>query len=596
MIRSATTYVLLFLALPAQADPFRLSNSSVFGLGTSELEESGGPFIEELGLQDAFRAQSRAVELLGNEFSRAATQGLIDAQETPSQSNQTDISGNLGERANLSVINGIDRDIATSPNVPPTATGAICLSDRDVDVANWGDAKDHRQLGKLRTQAIAENGDVTSKGALKLARFYLAMGFGSEAKDLARLVESPRDSDIVMALADIIDTGTSDSPALKGQVFCEGAVALWAALAQPLSNDEVPKSTNAILSAFSNLPFHLRVHLGPHLPERFRKAGLNEQARKVLNATLRSGPKSVESKLAKAKLELSGPKPVQARNELVDISNGTDVSAAKALLELLEDAQRDQRPPDVAWVEDVPSLVRATEGTEIASALNLAGLMGLIRLSRFDDVRLALKEDAPGLTDLTRSSLAASALSEAAEVASDAEFIRSVIGFPKYIDDISLERNERFQIAERLASLGLFQRAASFLPRLPASVSERRTTSAVLSNLGQTASAIEVIEDEPQELLPELGELYAQRGYIQEALASFSDGGQNEVATRLAIQAGEWDWVAQNGDDNTSAATQALRSSIETDTGLPINGALIRQSEKRRDQAKKLLSALEAKE
>lgn len=589
-----TTALFLFLALPVQADPFSLSESSIFGLGTSTSEESHGPYIEELGLQEAFRAQSRAVELLGNEFSRAATQGLIEAQEAPIQTNQTDISGNLGERANLSVTNGIDRDIAASPNVSPTAAGAICLSDRDVDVANWGDAKDSKQLGKLRTQAIAENGEITSKGALKLARFYIAMGFGSEAKKLARYVKNPSDIDLMIALADIVDTGGSDSPALKGQIFCDGAVAMWAALAKPLSENEAPKSTNAILAAFSSLPFHLRVHLGPHLAERFRKAGLGEQARNVLNATLRSGPKSVESKLAKAKLELSGPKPIQARNELVEISNGTDVSAAKALLELLEDAQSDQRQPEVAWVEDVPSLVRATQGTDVASELNLAGLMGLISLDRFDDVRLALKKEAPGLTDLTRSRLAANALSKAAKDGSDEAFIRSVVGFPKYIDENTLERNERFEIAERLARLGLFQRAASFLPRLPESITERRTTSKVLSNLGQTASAIEVIEDQSQELLPELGVLYARTGYIQEALASLSDGDQNEVATFLAIQAGEWDWVAENGTHDASFATQALRNSIELDTAQPINAALIKQAETRRDQAIRLLKALDS--
>ncbi|CAN0600708.1 unnamed protein product, partial [Ectocarpus sp. 12 AP-2014] len=162
--------------------------------------------------------------------------------------------------------------------------------------------------------------------------------------------------------------------------------------------------------------------------------------------------------------------------------------------------------------------------------------------------------------------LAANALSKAAKDGSDEAFIRSVVGFPKYIDKNTLERNERFEIAERLARLGLFQRAASFLPRLPESITERRTTSKVLSNLGQTASAIEVIEDQSQELLPELGDLYARTGYIQEALASLSDGDQNEVATFLAIQAGEWDWVAENGTHDASFATQALRNSIELDT------------------------------
>ena len=588
--------VFLSALVPAHADPLDTANFPLFGLGTTELEESGTLLIEELGLPGAIQTQSRAVELLGNEFSRAASQGLIDAQETPSRSTQSEISGALGDRSNLSVVTGIDRDILTSPNVPPTAEGAICISESKVDVAGWGDANDPKQLGKLRTQAIAENGDITTSGALRLARFYIALGFGAEAKAMVKHVKSSNDQELITALANIIDFGESDNDVLQGQIFCQGSVALWAALAKPMSAGEFPASTNDILKSFSKLPYHLRAHLGPLLAERFRKAGMDEQARNALNAILRSGAKSVESTLTSAKLGLTGTRPEVARQQLVELSNGTDVTAASALLELLEDAHRNNRKPVADWVEDVPSLVRATEGTDVAAKLNLAGLRGKISLHRFDDVRLALNEEGPGLTELTRAELGAKALAAATEFASDEEFLRSAIGLTKFFENSALSSSDRFALAQRLNNLGLSQQAALYLPDQPATIAERRTSSDVLSDIGDVSSAIAIIEEQPEDLLPELAGLQAQDGDVDQALESFSASGQVNAATFLAIQSGNWDWVTQNGIETAADATQALLSPLPSDADTLVNGALIKQAQTRRTQAERLLNSLNSDE
>ena len=593
MIRTTAIVTSVLFAISSHAEPFDISDPSGLPFDLAAPQPSDHLLIKELGLPGEINGQSRAVELLGNEFSRAAAQGLVDAQETPSQSIPVEASGAMSDRSNLSVITGIDRDISISPHVPPTDAGVICLSDRDVDLTQWGDASDHMLLGKLRSEAIAENGDITPSGALKLARYYLVLGFGAEAIDLAQYTKDAKDRAIIEAIADIVDFGETDSAAMEGQIFCKGFVALWAALAQPIAEDQIPNSTNDIIRAFASLPYHLRAHLGPMLAGRFRVAGLNEQARSVLNAVLRGGTKSAEAALANAKLGLTGANPDLAREELAALSNGTDLNAAKALLELLEDADKDGQKPNVKWVEDVPSLVRATQGTEISLRLNIAGLKGKINLGQLDDVRLAIHKDGPGLTGSVRTEIAKRALIAATRIASDEVFIRSIIGFQKHLDINDLGRENRYALAERLSQIGLYNRAVAYLPQNPSTNDERSIASSVLSGVGQTLAAIDALEGQQDDFLPELGLLHAEKGDPQQALNLLSQGGEFDEATLLAIQTGDWDWVMRNGNDTAAKATQTLRTPLTTDSTQPINGALLTQSETRRLQAETLLNTLE---
>lgn len=600
MIARVLFVCLASILLPAQADaqvtdPFPgLDAASVTSSETQGIR--GGFFINELGIGGPLRAQSRAVELLGSEFSRAAAQGLIEAQERPSQIGITPGPGTPDDRANLSVVTGIDRDIAILTNVPPTASGAVCVSNEDVDLTRWGDPSDRELLGKLRSAAIAENGDITSSGAKDLARYYLALGFGAEAVALAPYIDSKGTRDIINAIAEILDKGQSNSSVLEGQIFCDGAVSFWAALAQPISPQHVPRDASHILNTFSGLPFHLRSHLGPLLADRLRDAGLEDMARNALNAVTRGGTQTDDSKLVSAKLGLSGTRPDLSRKELLELSRGTDETAAKALLELLQDALTREAQPDPAWVDDVPSLVRATEGTAISAELNLAGLRGLISLARFDDLRLALNEEGPGLTDISRRQLAARGLSEAAEKATDVVFLRSALGLAKIAEPQDIDRENRTSISARLVNLGLADLAAGFLPDAPTSIEERRTASQVRAAAGELSTAVSLLEPAASELPTEIGQLLAQTGETERALSSLLDGGAENAATRLAIQTGNWDWVERSGLPPASEAAQALRAAPSTDATSPQNGRLLNLAQTRREQAARLLELVESTE
>ncbi|NNE78747.1 MAG: hypothetical protein HKN18_00605 [Silicimonas sp.] len=560
--------------------------------------------IEELGFVDLGATSDHSVDFIGREFSRAASQGMVDAdpmsRRSPHSSGAVD-TADLEGRTNLSIITAFDRGfVVPRDEVSATHEGSVCFSNSDVDLLSWGDTTDMRYLGKLRGAAVAEDGGISPDGARALARYYIALGFGSEAEIAAGAMDDERSGALLLAMAQIMDHGFSQSSILQGQILCDGKVALWAALAGPIDPSYIPTSTEEILSTFSALPPHLRAHLGPLLAERLRAVGLEDDARRAVNAVARGGLQSNESELVAARLRLAGTRHNEARDVLSDLSNGTDVTAAEALLELLEDAERRGMAPNPAWVEDAPSLTRATEGTDVAVELNLAGLRGRIVLGQFDELRNALSLSSPGLNDQTRGALSASALIAAAEVAEDVAFIKSEIGFSKLVDVQSMTRDGRYAVALRLLSLGLAERAKAYLPDVPASPIERTATAEVLFATGRTGEAITLLAGrlEP-EAAEKLGMIYARDGQDGLAVNAFEGGGHLDQAAKAAIRAGEWNWIAARELEGASGQlSEAMRGLLaeqddQNASNGPENGALVRASQVRRSQIRALLAETE---
>ena len=564
--------------------------------------ETGLDVLEVLGFSMRSEGESQAIALLSRELSRAASQGLVEPESDPDTRETSDAplpEAGLSGRSNISVVTGLDRDLqALRDRLPPTHQGARCISDSEVDLAQWGDTSDFSTLGRLRRDAAAENGDILPVGARAIARYYIALGFGSEAANTASFMEEGLQKDLIEAMAEIVDHGFSAARILDGQIHCDGKVALWAALARPISSEQPPASTDMILSTFSALPSHHRAHLGPVLAERLRSVGLEDAARNAVNAVARGGLQSNESELVTARLELGGTRPDLARDTLVDISNGTDIAAAEALLELLEDAARREMAPNPSWVEDAPSLARATEGTEVAAPLNLAGLRGRIALGQFDEVRAALADDTPGLNDGTRNVLAISALAHAANDADDAMFLRSELGLSPRVTIDDMTRRQRFDVAARLLDLGLPRRAAPYVATLPATLDEAETLAEVYLQTGQPDRAIDVLSNVVEGQTPrKLGEILSATGEVETAILAFERSGAMDAAVQAAIRAGNWAWIAENGsDDGNGILSETARAflappAVPVNPNDPGNGLLVKSSRALRKHAAELLGA-----
>ena len=569
------------LPLPAAPDPITLHAPRAIGSAFGQRPE----------MSDA------AIDMLAHALARAASQGLVDAAlEAARQhgSSPTQLPDRPDPRGNLSVATGFDGAIPSDlAAIPPTPSGRTCIPNQQIDVASWGEVDAAPLLGRLRTEAIAEDGSVTSKGASALARYYIFLGFGAEAKNASAFMRTSRDREIIRALADIMDRGKSAADVLRGQVGCEGLVSLWALLALPPDLSLVPESTDDALAAFSALPPHLRTHLGPLLSERLHDAGLPEKARTAINAVTRGGTRTEESRLAQARLDLGGTHAPVARDVLADLSNGTSVTAAGALLELLADAEMRGMAPNPSWVEDVPSLVGALEGTEIAERLNIAGLKGLIALGRYDEFRQEIAGSSPGLTPALRKELAVKAVEAALRAGDDQQFLKTEIALSTLVRTVDLPRASRREIAERLNAIGLSTRSAAYIEGSPETFEELVTTVRVMTRNGAERAAVELVrgvEMEAKEAV--LAEALVAAGDDRGAIAAYEKAGQIDHARAAAVRTGSWTWIAENGEDRLAVAARELLKPAEAQpAGDPgENAALIAATRARREEMRALLS------
>ncbi|MEM6386077.1 MAG: hypothetical protein AAF718_07555 [Pseudomonadota bacterium] len=539
---------------------------------------------------------SVAVDLLSRAFARAAAQGLIDPSSDISSfamSPSSKESSKLRERINVTAKTGFDRAIHSNlRKVPPTTEGSICFSNDQIDIASWGDLEEPNMLGRLRGDLIAESGTVQPNGALALAKYYLFLGFGAEARKATLFIPEGSDRELIRALADIMDTGMTSSSILRGQVGCRGAVALWAVLFLPVDEMIGPTSADDVLSTFSALPAHLRTHLGPSLAKRLQAVGLPEEARIAINAVTRAGQNTDESELASARLELDGIHSQVARETLAELSTGTSITAAGALLELLKDAEERGMPPNPNWVDDAPTLVDALEGTDIAAELNIAGLQGLIALGRYDEFRLKIVEPSPGLSVESRRVISTLAMKSAALSANSSDFLKTEIGLSRLVPPDALDRETRLLISRRLTNLGLASRATIYLPANPTSSDEYTLTAQVLKELGNPEGAITLLESRPTlDGADVLGDALMTAGDARAAIAAYENANDVDSATSIAMQIGDWSWLARNGLDEISSIARALvdpKNPDEQNTTSP-NGRLILSSQARRSEIENLL-------
>lgn len=498
----------------------------------SQLSE-GTPEFDE-------RQPQSAVADLGKEFSRAIAQGLVDPifpgtfqTEPAAPTNGTETA-----RPNIDARTAIDDFFRPSDGIASASPApSSCIRNSSIDVAAWALEVPVLGVGSSRSLIIGDNGLVDEEAVLRLSRQYIALGFGAEALAVARLLPDGREKKIIAALGHILDGREGEFEVLSGQLECPGAVAFWALLSKPVRNVDLPKSTDGILETFSGLPKHIRSNLGPLFSDRLRQAGEPEDARIALNAVSRVGGGSRRQDLTASRLGLLGTNADKARTELRRLSKNTDLTAAEALFDLLLDAQNRGVSPEPDWVDDAPSLIRATQGTSVADNLSVAHLRSSIALNRFDFVRRSIFLKVPGVTEQVAKRLAAEALVAAAVTAGDDTFLRSEVGFTLYAAPEDFKAEERVKIASRLLSLGLAERAMAYLAEENSDIDYQKTKARALLSMDMAQEALE---------LTELGQLPDIRAAAldqllrpKEAASIYADLGETNLAARRALQAGD---------------------------------------------------------
>lgn len=324
-------------------------------------------------------AETEAVVL--EQIARAATQGMIDADmsriEREVQSATDPLPAPEAEvvtptpfpvpppavapRSHVSIETAVDRAIPRyGQDVPAAEGGSICIDPSYFDIASWGkNNASWPDIGAYRSQLIGEFDRADGNAITNLARYYLFLTFGAETKALLRQFPSVAERpDILEAMADIMDRGSAKNPdMLAEQMACDGATALWAALAQPRLTLGMPINTKAVTLAFSALPAHLRRHLGPGLGQKFLDMGDEVAAQRIHNAIKRGVQDDIpELGLLSARLDLVDGRGEAAASVLAQSEDQDGEALAEVLIakvQTLIDLGQSIPPDEIALLQSL---------------------------------------------------------------------------------------------------------------------------------------------------------------------------------------------------------------------------------------------------
>ncbi len=458
----------------AQPLPAELPSATVKAAERQErIDAIAAGIIESLG-----RAGSQGLLELATEPSSAPAVGTTVPSPTPNEAHSGEAmqptapsplptalqADPLGSVTGFTVQTSIDRDrpraVATPSNVNPE--GLACLPDTDFAINSWGDDRDFStQIADRRARLTGEF-DLMPEGAIEeLAKTYLYFGFGREARQALELDgRRSRERDVLSVIGAVMEGDADPVHVLRNHLSCDGAVALWALLAERGETGGRPINTDAVRQAYSALPDDLRTYLGPMLAQSLIAAGQPEAARQVLGA---SDPKVTEippeAKLAIADVAVEQGDQATAITELAGMAKDDPRMTPEALAKLFELALDEHRSitPDLLLLSQ--SLRFEYRDDPAKGRLAAAEARLLSQSGNFAPALELVQNPANALAPETQATLHADIVGDIRRNGDDPTFLRYALGgFP-----FSLPAEEENLVAARLLGLGFPEQAASLL-------------------------------------------------------------------------------------------------------------------------------------
>ena len=520
-----------------------------------------------------------ARDVLLQELSRAAGQGLVEVVQperpllptdpAPAPEPVAHLPGSepvaeANDHVTIKAETSIDRDALLEPpteNVTPD--GVACLSDDSFALSEWGDKSPPAQQIADRRQSLIGEFDAATPGAVAaLARLYLYLGFGAEARETLRAfdVRVPG-SDLLETMAAILDDGTPEPGRLTAMAACDGAAALWAVLAVPQLILGEPVNTKAVIRNFSGLPVHLRRLLGPKLGNRFLAIGDEATARTIQDAVTRaSGDIGAEARLMNAKLQLTQDNKSAAATELAGVV-AEDGSASPEALILLIETQIDQGTTVAdATVDTAAALAFEHRGTPLGSQLARIEVLATAASGDFDGAFATLAVQTGVGPGAAPTELDEDLFALLETKADDATFLRHLFGATDRLVEADLSRGLRQALTARLVALGFPDQARSVLAAAPApKAADRLLLAQIALAMNDPGAALRNIEGMTA---PEAATIRADAlsdfGYHARAAGAFEDAGNTTRAVSAGWRAGDLATVSALGTPQQREAVAAL--------------------------------------
>lgn len=546
------------------------------------------PGIDPLGEQQ-MRVQEMEEALFG-QVGRAVSQGLLQANlpdtelaaEATERLKSTQVSikesvaptlpspPEVADTQHVSVQTAVDRDLkqSNSSNVG-LESDAFCPPEEFLDIRNWGEPPLNGLLfSELRSQALGEFDQPNNSGVEKLAKYYLYLSFGAEAKViLDEFGVFVPNSGVLRVISDVMDNGYSDAYGTLGELSeCTGAAGFWAAIASKEFDQDQEILGPQIASYFSGLPVHLRQHLGPELSERFISIGAVEIAKLIQNAISRvEGDHGDAFDLLDVEMQISEGNFENVVESLDTIAKRDGPAAADALIRMIEVHFEQGTSIDQKTAELAEVLTIEHRGTPLEASLVRASILA----------RISSGNPSLALTSLARSNtksllsaddqrkLINTAALEFTMIFDDLSFAKEALTLKDTEADIYLTDDTKFQISSRMLNIGFVEIASRFTNfKDNLTEKERLLLGKIAVRAGSDTDAlIYLLGAKGQEAAVMRAELYLEMDMPKKAAEEFALAEQETAADGANFLAENWDELSTSDDANFMMAADHFAAS-----------------------------------
>ncbi|WP_298841158.1 hypothetical protein [uncultured Roseobacter sp.] len=443
--------------------------------------------------------------------------------------------------------------VSSSGDIPDQGLRAVknlleqnCLRPDRLDVASWGtDEPAPAQISFARERLFGDTGMLDDEAALALARLYIFLGFGAEARQTLTMSDKSEQYPELFDLSGIVDQ--SDFRNLRiAHLFgaCEAPVALWAVFAGGTLPSENTSDTGSLVEAFFKLPPHLRAHLGPVFGKILVDADEIDTASIVLRNTEQvTGQDDTSGSIPRSIILQSQGRIDEAEKALraaVDESNDESPAAVVALVNSILSSDKPVPADLMSTLEAYAFELRQTEASEdVEIALAHAKAQAGKFESAFEIINSLNASDRQMLT------IRSSVFSNLAERASDFEFLQYFLSEFDSTPSFVAPGAARL-LADRLVELGFPELSLSALEVVEGdfNTEQHRSLSAKIElKTGNPEAAIQLLATPRDSVeMQILAQAQFEAGRLSEARETFL-----ELENRTS--AAEAAWLAKNWSD-----------------------------------------------
>ena len=399
---------------------------------------------------------------IAQSLAQGLTQGLLDGDLQPAE--QDDIAAAITQALPDAALPGITARTSVDPLAvaalapeDQTQTGNACLPDAFFDLASWqGGGSFHAQLQKHRAGLFDDAGSADPDGVMALAQFYVAYGFGKEARQTLMLDAGNSQERIYLtALSRMIEGYPVDAALFATQVSCPSSVALWALLASDTRELDAQFDGPAIIRAFRALSGPVQPLLAPALSERLLQIGETETALQIMDTAASQAPQTAAQTLADVALNDALGEGEAAFAQIRESARTAARVSPDILTTFFDEGVRQGEAFQDADFLLADALRFEHAGTPQGAALADAQFRAYLSVNRFDAARGLLAARADAMTDAMRAQLTDQLLLDATERMEDGAFLRFI-----WTQEMSMASSgARAAVAARVAALGFADKA-----------------------------------------------------------------------------------------------------------------------------------------